>query len=158
MKSAQFLGDLVDVVDDAIRRKMSSQMSGNVASEVPMLTAEEQGGVVPLSSVSVDRHHRVYVVEDRTQSFGGVGRDLDGRNVPFHSPWLVHAVVAGVAVLGGVLGDHFGHLFQSAAVVGHETQAQFPRSIVAPQNQNLVDLGVIQQLSEHVNDLPSRGG
>lgn len=158
MKSAQFLGDLVDVVDDPIGRKMSSQMPANVASEVPMLTAEEQGGVVTLSPVSVDRHHRVHVVEEHTQSFGGVGRDLDGRNVSLHSPWLVHAVVAGVAVLGGVLGDHLGHFLQPATVVGHETQAQLPRSIVAPQNQNLVDLGVIQQFSEHVNDLPSRGG
>jgi hypothetical protein len=56
----------------------------------------------------------------------------------------MHAVVAGVTVLGGVLGDYLGHFLQTTTVIGHEAQTKFAGPFVTPQHHDLFDVGMIQ--------------
>jgi hypothetical protein len=69
MKPTKLFGDLIDIGDDFVCRKMLAQMRTDMLGKYSMLPTEQQRRVIALSTEAVNGDHRVYVFDETLKSY-----------------------------------------------------------------------------------------
>jgi len=144
MQTAQFLGNLIQIGDDSICRKVLVEMSANVFGQWSMATTKKKRSEQTFAAEAVNSDDGVDMIHERLQAYGGIGGDFDRRNVSLHSSRLMNPVITRITQCGRLLSDDVGHLFQSATVVGHEAQTMMTLGVMTAQSDDLFDIGMIQ--------------
>ena len=96
------------------------------------------------------------MLEEIPETFRLTRIDRNRRKMNLHTRWLMKPVVARSAEFCCPLSDHVGHGFESTAVVRHESDSLRPIELVTRQGDNLFDVGVMQNVTEHVCQLSRR--
>ena len=141
MQTPEAFRDVFDVVDGPVSGDCIADVRGDMGRHLPVSTAAQEAGEVPLEAVSVNGDDVFAVVEERGEPLRLSGVDLRRWDVVPATTRLDHPVEGRVGASSRLGGDLLGHPFEVSSV----KRAEPDRS---PKIEYLHDARLGQQLGE----------